>query len=184
MPGGPGPVVPPPPWIPRPGGAKAAPAPHLPAAVERQVDAAARTSGLPSALLRAVVVVESRGDPWAVSPAGAEGLMQLEPPTARMLGVRDPFDPAQNTRGGARYLAELLLGYADGDTRCLRDPARCPAALRLALAAYNAGPGAVRRYGGIPPYPETRRYVALVTRWYHLFAAEERAAPGGGASSG
>ncbi len=135
-------------------------------AVRRELRAAARETGLPAALLRAVATVESQGDPWAVSPAGAEGLMQLEPVTAASLGVRNVFNLGQNARGGARYLAGLLRTYAGGDPRCIAFPAGCPAALRLALAAYNAGPGTVRRYGGVPPYPETKRYVRLVTALY------------------
>ncbi len=91
---------------------------------------------------------ESAGDPLAVSPAGARGLMQLMPGTADSLGVRDSFDPEQNLAGGVRYLRQLLDRFG-GDER-------------LALAAYNSGPGTVERYGDVPPYRETRDYVRRV----------------------
>jgi hypothetical protein len=100
------------------------------------------------ALLRAVIHAESAFNPRALSIAGAQGLMQLIPGTARDMGVQDVFDPQQNIRGGARYLA-LLLQTFNGDER-------------LAAAAYNAGPGAVQRYNGVPPYDETRVYVERV----------------------
>lgn len=116
---------------------------------ERDLVAAARQAGVASALVLAVTVRESAGDPAAVSPRGARGLMQLMPGTAAEVGVSDADDPAQNLRGGARYLARMLDRY-EGD-------------LDLALAAYNAGPGAVDRAGRrVPPYPETRDYVAAV----------------------
>jgi len=99
-------------------------------------------------LLRAVMVAESAGDPNAVSTAGAQGLMQLMPGTAAGLGVTDAFDPAQNVAGGARYLRAMLDRFG-GD-------------VRKAVAAYNAGPGAVDGYGGVPPYDETRAYVDRV----------------------
>lgn len=104
--------------------------------------------GLPAGLAEAVARAESGLDPRAVSPAGALGLMQLMPATARAFGAQDPFDPAQNVLAGARYLRHLL-DRVGGD-------------LKLALAAYNAGPGAVRRRGGVPPCRETRRYVEKV----------------------
>ncbi|RME22008.1 MAG: hypothetical protein D6800_11495, partial [Candidatus Zixiibacteriota bacterium] len=111
------------------------------------IEKAARENNLDAALLRAVIHTESGGDPAAVSPRGAKGLMQLMDSTAVSMGVKDPFDPAQNIRGGAAYLRRLLDQFGD---------------LRLALAAYNAGPAAVERYGGIPPYAETHRYVDRV----------------------
>jgi soluble lytic murein transglycosylase-like protein len=104
--------------------------------------------GLSQELLNAVMQVESGGDPQAVSRSGARGLMQLMPQTATMLGVSDSFNPSMNLDGGARYLRSLLDRY-DGD-------------LDRALGAYNAGPGAVDRYDGVPPYPETQRYVDKV----------------------
>jgi soluble lytic murein transglycosylase-like protein len=99
-------------------------------------------------LLASVVKAESGGNPRAVSSAGARGLMQLMPGTASELGVNDSFAPDQNVRGGATYLDQLLEHYHDN--------------LALALAAYNAGPAAVDRYHGIPPYRETQAYVARV----------------------
>jgi soluble lytic murein transglycosylase-like protein len=99
-------------------------------------------------LLASVVKAESGGNPHAVSSAGAQGLMQLMPGTANQLGVNDSFAPDQNVRGGSAYLDELLSRYHDN--------------LALALAAYNAGPAAVDRYHGIPPYSQTRNYVARV----------------------
>ncbi len=100
------------------------------------------------ALVRAVCKVESDFDPRAVSAKGAQGIMQLVPETARELQVRNPLDPEENIRGGSCYLRQMLDQF-DGN-------------LELALAAYNAGPNAVRRHGGIPPYPETVNYVDRV----------------------
>jgi len=101
-------------------------------------------------LLRAVAWAESRGRQQAVSPKGALGIMQLMPGTAEQLGV-NPFDPDANVHGGARYLAQQLARFRS---------------LPLALAAYNAGPGAVLRWGGIPPYAETQSYVAQIMSRY------------------
>ena len=110
-------------------------------------DAAAQKYGVSPTLLAAVARQESGFDPTATSPAGAQGLMQLMPATAQGLGVTNPFDPAQSVDGAARLLSGLLDRF--GSTP-------------LALAAYNAGPGAVLRYGGVPPYPETTNYVRSV----------------------
>jgi soluble lytic murein transglycosylase-like protein len=117
------------------------------------VRAAAQAHGLPEALLQALIEVESGFDAAAVSPKGAVGLMQLMPQTARELRVRDARDPAANVDGGARYLKDLLARHG-GD-------------LSLALAAYNAGPAAVQRSGGIPRFAETQAYVPRVIARYH-----------------
>jgi soluble lytic murein transglycosylase-like protein len=114
--------------------------------------ATAKRHGLDPALVLAVVSVESGFRPDAVSRKGAQGLMQLMPGTAKDLGVKDALDPAANLDGGTRYLNALLRQY-DGD-------------LKRALAAYNAGAGAVKRHGGVPPYRETRDYVQKVLERY------------------
>jgi soluble lytic murein transglycosylase-like protein len=113
---------------------------------------AAERHGVDSRLVEAVVQVESAGNPIAVSPKGAQGLMQLMPERAAALGVRDPFDPGQNVDGGVRHLRDLLQRFR-GD-------------VTLALAAYNAGEAAVRAHGGVPPYAETREYVQRVRAVY------------------
>jgi soluble lytic murein transglycosylase-like protein len=126
------------------------------------VVAAAAENGLPEALLHAVIDTESNYDPTALSAAGAAGLMQLMPDTARELGVEDVWDPEANIRGGARYLKRLMAMF-DND-------------LSLALAAYNAGPGAVRSRGWvIPPFAETQRYVPRVIELYQRLQAGEQA---------
>jgi soluble lytic murein transglycosylase-like protein len=121
-----------------------------PQAFEPLIYEAARRYQLDAALIRAVILTESAFDPFAVSTAGALGLMQLMPALAAELGVEDPFDPRENVMGGVRYLRQLLEAH-DGD-------------LALALASYNAGPGNVARYGGVPPFPETRSYIRKITR--------------------
>lgn len=115
------------------------------------VDAAARKNGLPPSFVHSVVTAESGYNVDAVSLKGAIGLMQLMPATAQAYRA-DPHDPAQNVEAGAAYLRELLIKY-NGDAR-------------LALAAYNAGPGAVERHNGVPPYAETQTYIERVLRRY------------------
>ncbi len=135
-----------------PNTAPAAPAPAAapPAETpENLADEAADKYGLPRSLVRSVMAAESGFQPDARSPKGAVGLMQLMPRTARDLGA-NPEDPRQNADAGARYLRDLLEKYGGG--------------LRHALAAYNAGPAAVDKYQGVPPYPETIDYVGRVER--------------------
>ncbi len=128
------------------------------AGYDQIVDEVSRTYGLESALLHAVVSVESRYNPKAVSRAGATGLMQLMPQTAKRYGVTDAFDPQQNLAGGARYLRDLLRMFNND--------------LSLALAAYNAGEHAVIRHGNrIPPYRETLNYVPQVLGFYQRYQA-------------
>lgn len=123
---------------------------------EPMVEQAARMYGVESALLHAVISVESRYDAKAVSPKGAQGLMQLMPGTAKRYSVADPLDPEQNVRGGAKYLRDLLQMF-DRD-------------LHLALAAYNAGENAIVRNGRrIPPILETRNYVPRVLAFYRRY---------------
>jgi cell wall-associated NlpC family hydrolase len=118
--------------------------------------AAGRRYGVDPALLSAVAKAESAYNPRAVSPAGAQGLMQLMPGTARSLGVSDPFEPSQAVDGAARLLADLLDDFGGR--------------VDLALAGYNAGPGAVHRYGGVPPYTETQNYVRRVQQYREALA--------------
>jgi soluble lytic murein transglycosylase-like protein len=133
----------------KPRASKASAAPTV--GTQALIDEAARKYGLPKAFLHSVVKAESGYRADAVSPKGAVGLMQLMPGTAKTLGA-DASDPAQNVDAGARYLAELLLKYKGG--------------VWHALAAYNAGPGAVQKYNGIPPYRETREYVdRIIKSW-------------------
>lgn len=115
------------------------------------VERSSRAHDVDPLLVHSMIKVESNYDPYAVSSKGAEGLMQLMPPTARMLGVSDSFDPRQNIEAGVKYLSYLKSVYKDD---------------RLALAAYNAGPGAVDKYKWIPPYRETQNYVDQVGKRY------------------
>ena len=115
------------------------------------VEKAARDNNVDPLLVHSIIQVESNYNPYAVSSKGAQGLMQLMPTTARGLGVSDSFDPRQNIEAGVRYLKYLQDLYKDD---------------RLALAAYNAGPGAVEKYKWIPPYPETQDYVNRVGQQY------------------
>jgi Transglycosylase SLT domain len=117
-----------------------------------EIERTASRYGVDGRLVEAMVRVESGGDPKAVSPKGARGLMQLMPGRAAALGVADAFDPRANLDGGVRHLHELLLRYAGNVT--------------LALAAYNAGEEAVRLHGGVPPFPETQEYVRKVLALY------------------
>lgn len=116
------------------------------------IQSAASTHNIEAKLIKAVAEVESCFDANAVSRVGAQGIMQLMPATAAELGVTDSFNSAQNINGGAKYLAQMLRQFDQNPT--------------LALAAYNAGPGAVRKYRGIPPYPETENYVKKVLSIY------------------
>lgn len=120
--------------------------------IDELIEAHARQRQLDPDLVRAVVAVESDYQVWALSVDGAMGLMQLMPETADRLAVRDPYNPDENLRGGTAYLRQLIDLFGGN--------------LQLALAGYNAGPKAVSRYGGIPPYDETRSYVEKVLRLY------------------
>lgn len=128
--------------------------PHYiaPSALDAIVNRQSAEHGVSPALVHAVIDQESGGDPSAISSAGAMGLMQLMPGTAQAYGIADPFDPEENVAGGTALLADLLRQYHGN--------------VRLALAAYNAGSGAVARYRGIPPYAETQAYVRDVTSMY------------------
>ncbi len=126
-----------------------------PASLNSLVSNASQANGVPPGLVRAVVMAESGGNPSAVSIAGAQGLMQLMPGTAAGCGIADPFDATQNVTCGTSYLRSLLNRYHDNVT--------------LAVAAYNAGPGAVDRYHGVPPYAETRAYVVRVLNAYRNY---------------
>ncbi len=119
-------------------------------AFDGHIKEASRRYGLSIALIKAIIRTESAFDSLAVSRAGAQGLMQLMPALSQDLGVKDPFDPRQNIMAGTRYLSALLKEH-DGN-------------LELALASYNAGPGTVARYQGMPPYKETQAYVERITR--------------------
>ncbi len=118
-----------------------------------KVEEIATAHGVDPRLVDLMIRVESGYDPTAVSPKGARGVMQLMPATASLYGVADPFDPFENIRGGVRYFKDLLERFQHD--------------LSLALAAYNAGPEAVERYGGVPPYEETRNYVASILAAYN-----------------
>ncbi|WP_353865225.1 lytic transglycosylase domain-containing protein [Svornostia abyssi] len=128
-----------------------------------EIQAAAQKHGVDPALLTALVRQESNFNPTAGSPAGARGLTQLMPGTAASLGVTDVNDPVQALDGGAKYLKQQLDAF-NGDER-------------LALAAYNAGPGAVQKFGGIPPYAETQNYVKKVLAYAEEYRAAAAPAP-------
>jgi len=133
---------------------------------EAEIARCANDQGVDSALVKAVIKAESNYDNRAISRAGAQGLMQLMPATSRLRNVDNPFNPGQNIDGGVRHLKYLLSTF-DGDTK-------------LALAAYNAGENAVRKYNGVPPYPETKNYVTTVLSHYGRYSG---LVPGGDATT-
>ena len=123
------------------------------------VDRFSRANNLPPALVHAIIKAESNGQRKAVSRKGAMGVMQLMPFTSKRLRVADPFDPIENIEGGIKYIKELLVTFEGNLTNT--------------VAAYNAGPAAVRKYGGVPPYQETRLYVRRVMDLYRQYSAVE-----------
>lgn len=140
-------------WKPRPGRRHVPPPPQVVEAVQE----VARRQKLDPELLLAVIEIESGYQSRAVSPKGAQGLMQLMPETQQRYGLEDPFDDKANIEAGASYLRQLMKRFNN---------------LSLALAAYNAGPEAVKRYQGIPPFAETREYVKLVLARYEILKAQ------------
>ncbi len=128
--------------------------PTLKTGIEDLIRNESTKKGLDPHLVKAIIKAESNFNPNAESPKGAMGLMQLMPGTADLLGVDNPFNPKQNIKGGTDYLKDLLRVFKDKD---------------LAIAAYNAGPGAVKKHGGIPPYSETQNYVKKVNEYYDNF---------------
>ncbi|MEW6136754.1 MAG: lytic transglycosylase domain-containing protein [Thermodesulfobacteriota bacterium] len=128
-----------------------------PKSIDEIVSEISSKFGIEASLVKAIITVESNCRPSAVSPKGAQGLMQLMPRTAQELKVSQPLDPRENIVGGVKYIKGLLASYGD---------------LRLALAAYNAGPGAVEKYAGIPPYRETINYVKKVLKYYRIYKSD------------
>jgi len=122
---------------------------------ERHIEKVAEAHGVPPALVMAVIHAESGFNPRAVSPKGAVGLMQVMPATSDMVGIEDPFDPNDNIRAGVRYLKDLLKMFDGNET--------------LAVAAYNSGPNKVKKYGGVPPFKETRIYIERVLMYYRSY---------------
>jgi soluble lytic murein transglycosylase-like protein len=121
--------------------------------IDQIINQASKQYGLPVKLIKAVIQQESSFNPNAVSKTGAAGLMQLMPDTAKSLGVSDVFDPEQNILAGSKYLKQLLEKYSGK--------------IDMALAAYNAGPGNVDKYGGVPPFAETENYVRKISNMYN-----------------
>ncbi len=141
-----------------------------PEKISTLVEQSARAHNVDPLLVESVMQVESGFNPYAISPKGAEGLMQLMPGTSRMLGVRNSFDPVENIEAGVKYLKYLKSVYQDD---------------RLALAAYNAGPKAVEKFKEVPPYRETQDYVERVGRRYQAArTAADKAAGANPAGSG
>ena len=127
--------------------------------MEEYVERFSRAHKLSPALVKAIIRAESNGERFAVSPKGAQGMMQLMPFTSKRMKVSDPFDPVENIEGGVKYIKELM-GTFRGN-------------LVHTVAAYNAGPEAVRKYGGVPPYKETRQYVKRVLDFYRQYSVDE-----------
>jgi soluble lytic murein transglycosylase-like protein len=140
------------------------PRPRNHGAYSREIAEASALYGVPERLIWAVIRVESDFDHRAVSRNGAQGLMQLMPETAAILGVRDPFDPRENIHAGTRHLRAMMVRFRND--------------LRLAVAAYNAGEKPVAAHRGVPPYPETRQYVSQVLRLYGTPVAWPRSSGG------
>ncbi len=128
-------------------------------AIEAFIDRESKRYEVDSALIKAMIRVESNFNPNAISSAGAEGLMQLMPKTAEILKITDAFDPEENIEGGTRYMGYLLDRFAQD--------------IKLALAAYNAGPASIIKYGGVPPYAETKAYITKVMHFYERYLAQE-----------
>ena len=134
-------------------------------AYDALIEQAAQRNGLDPAVLHGLIQQESAFNPGAQSSAGASGLTQLMPGTASSLGVTNPLDPAQSIEGGARYLSQMMAQFGGNTSE--------------ALAAYNAGPGAVQQYGGVPPYAETESYVTKVLGYAETYRREHPASPTG-----